>query len=61
MDNKVDYIKVWINLDNGFVIKEESYKDNILESIVTYKTEVNTVTSDIVEIPNLDEYTYIEK
>lgn len=61
MDNKVDYIKVWISLDSGFVIKEENYKDNILESIVTYKTEVNTVTSDIVGIPNLDEYTYIEK
>lgn len=61
MDNKVDYIKVWISLDSGFVIKEENYKDNILESILTYKTEVNTVTSDIVEIPNLDEYTYIEK
>ena len=52
-------VKVWFNLENGLIEKEENYKNETLESVVTYKTEVNTVTDAELFIPDLEDYTYI--
>ena len=56
-----EIIKVWLNLKNGLIEKEENYKENKLESVVTYKTEINNVTDTNIYIPDLKEYTYTGK
>lgn len=58
--NKEDSIKVWIDLEIGFILKEENYSTGVLESIVTYNIEKDVETDNILDIPNLNEYTFIE-
>lgn len=53
--------KVWINLETGFILKEELYLNGTLESITTYKVETNIVTDKEIDVPNLKEYTFIDK
>lgn len=53
--------KVWINLETGFILKEELYLNGTLESITTYKVETNIVTDKEIDLPNLEEYTFIDK
>lgn len=52
-------VKVWFNLENGLIEKEENYKDETLESVVTYKTEINNVTDTELCIPDFEDYNYI--
>lgn len=54
-----DRVIVWIDLKTGFILKEEYYKTDLKE-IITYKTEVNTVEDNEIDIPNLSDYTYIK-
>ena len=56
-----EIIRVWFNLKNGIIEKEEYYKQNELESVVTYKAEINNVTDTKIYIPDLKEYTYTGK
>ena len=53
--------KVWINLETGFILKEELYLNGTLESITTYKVETNIVTDKEIDLPNLEEYIFIDK
>ncbi len=59
--NPINDIKVWINLENGFVLKEEYYCGAELEKVVTYTTRINCVTDNEIEIPDLTEYTFLNQ
>ena len=58
--NEENKTKAWIDLETGFVLKEEEYSGGILERTTKYKVEANVVTNEDIDLPNLDEYTYIE-
>lgn len=61
--NKIlDYdARIWIDLETGFTLKEELYLDGTLERITTYKVKINIVTDKEIDLPDLEEYTFIEK
>ncbi len=50
--------KQWIDLDTGLILKEEQYENNELVETIQYIVEINTVTDQDIDLPNLNEYTY---
>lgn len=51
---------IWIDCDTGFILKEELYLKDKLETITTYSIKTNVVSDEELDIPDLQEYTYIE-
>ena len=51
---------ILIDCDTGFILKEELYLKDKLETITTYSIKTNVVSDEKLDIPNLQEYTYIE-
>lgn len=61
INNTSTDVKVWIDLDTGFEIKEEHYCDGVLEREINYRVEINIVTDKEIDSPDIEEYTFIEK
>ena len=54
-------IKIWIDLENGFVLKEEYYCEKELERVIKYTTNINCVTDNEIKLPDLTEYTFLNE
>ena len=60
--NEESYVIMWIDMETGFVLKEEKYNnEGVLECITTYKTNVNNVTDREIDFPDLNTYRYIDR
>lgn len=54
-------IKIWIDLESGFVLKEEYYCEKELERVIKYTTNINCVTDNEIKLPDLTEYTFLNE
>ncbi len=54
-------IKIWIDLESGFVLKEEYYCEKELERVIKYTTNINCVTDNEIKLPDLTEYSFLNE
>lgn len=54
-------IKIWIDLESGFVLKEEYYCEKELGRVIKYTTNINCVTDNEIKLPDLTEYTFLNE
>lgn len=54
-------IKIWIDLESGFVLKEEYYCEKELERLIRYTTNINCITDNEIKLPDLTEYTFLNE
>lgn len=52
--------KLWIDKNNGFVLKEEEYNNDKLYKITNYKVNINCVTDSDIVLPDIDQYEFFE-
>lgn len=48
--------RIWVDIENGFILKEEHYCEEELSKIILYKIQVNIVTDKEIDLPDLTEY-----
>jgi len=60
LDKNDDYLKVWIDIDSGFVLKSEEKEDDSIET-TEYNINIGSVTDEDIKKPDLTEYEVKEK
>lgn len=53
--------RFWMDIEKGFILKQEKYCEGILQEIVKYTVKECCVTDEDVKIPKLEEYEKIDK
>lgn len=54
-------IKIWIDLESSFILKEEYYCEKELERLIKYTTNINCITDNEIKLPDLTEYTFLNE
>lgn len=54
---KISYShRIWMDIEDGFILKKEIYKLDRLNRVITYHVQVNCVTEKDINLPNLKDY-----